>query len=281
MVHNDPSQKQAERLKGPEGAAQDSILGFSHLYVEVTNLDRSEKFYNEVLGLDIIGRGLLNEIGPNSTLAMNTRHRLVLVQVPEVEPFRPNSSSIHHAWRLTPAQFDRAQERFKAMGYEIDDNRAQFRAVGERSMDIFDPDGHRYQVQSMSGEATRIIIDNVGPIKCGNVADYEVGAVKPFVKGKFFVLRMEEGFIAYSRWCTHRNGLVTWNAKHWHFRCPMHGAIYDRKGENLSFCMDVPPLRQIPLEIADDGTITAHPDDVIVRETFDPTQLTRVDDPVG
>jgi catechol 2,3-dioxygenase-like lactoylglutathione lyase family enzyme len=46
--------------------------GFSHLVVQVTDLDRSEKFYQEVFGLDLVGRNLLDEEGPNSLLKMNT-----------------------------------------------------------------------------------------------------------------------------------------------------------------------------------------------------------------
>ena len=91
------------------------VNGFSHLVVDVTDLDRSEAFYRDVLGLEVIGRDLLDEVGPNSTLALNTRHRFVLVQVPKVVPFRPNSSSIHHALLLTGEQFDRAEERFQKM----------------------------------------------------------------------------------------------------------------------------------------------------------------------
>ncbi len=30
------------------------VEGFSHLVIQVTNLDRSEKFYQEVLGLDLV-----------------------------------------------------------------------------------------------------------------------------------------------------------------------------------------------------------------------------------
>ena len=57
------------------------VDSFSHLVVQVTDLDRSEKFYQEVLGLDLVGRDLLNEEGPNSLLKMNTGQMIVLVQV--------------------------------------------------------------------------------------------------------------------------------------------------------------------------------------------------------
>ncbi|HTI85788.1 MAG TPA: VOC family protein [Alphaproteobacteria bacterium] len=272
MVHMSAGDKFRPQGEAPRHSG--AVSGFSHLIIEVTDLDRSEKFYQDVFGLDVIGRDLLSEIGPNSTLAFNTRHRFVLVQVPATQPFRKNSSSIHHAVWLTPEQFDRAEARLKERGYDIGDNRAQFRPLGERSIDIFDPDGHRYQVQCFGPESTAIIVENVGEVNCGNVADYAPGAVKTFMKGKFFVIRHAEGFIALSRWCTHKNGLLAYQPEHWRFYCPMHGATYNRKGESISMCRDLAPMRQHPLSIASDGTITVRPDEVIRRETFDVGQLT-------
>ncbi len=124
--------------------------------------------------------------------------------------------------------------------------------MGEYTMDVFDPDGHWYQVQSIGPEAKAIMTENVGEIVCGKVDDYAVGAVKAFVKGKFFLIRHEGGFLALSRWCTHMNGLLTWKQEHWHFHCPMHGAA----------------------SISGDGTITVRPDETVVRNAFDPAQLT-------
>ena len=119
------------------------LEGFSHLVVHVTDLERSVKFYQDAFGLDLVGRNLVSDEGPNALLAMNTRQRVLLVEVPEVIPFRPNSSSIHHAWLLTADAYKRAQTRLDKMGFDITDSRAQFRAVGEYAMDVFDPDGHR------------------------------------------------------------------------------------------------------------------------------------------
>ncbi|MDX1483248.1 MAG: VOC family protein [Alphaproteobacteria bacterium] len=124
------------------------VDGFSHLVIHVTDLDRAEAFYRDVIGLDVIGRDLVNDEGPNSLLAMNTRQRVLLVEVPEVVAIRPNSSTIHHAWLLTIEEFERTRARMEKMGYDVDDSRAQFRATGENSMDIFDPDGHRFQIQA-------------------------------------------------------------------------------------------------------------------------------------
>jgi len=61
------------------------VNGFSHLVIHVTDLDQSEAFYHDVIGLDVIGRDLVNDQGPNLLLAMNTRQRALLVEVPEAK----------------------------------------------------------------------------------------------------------------------------------------------------------------------------------------------------
>jgi catechol 2,3-dioxygenase-like lactoylglutathione lyase family enzyme len=43
----------------------ESSLAFSHLVVEVADLDRSEKFYRDVIGLDALGRNLVGDNRPN------------------------------------------------------------------------------------------------------------------------------------------------------------------------------------------------------------------------
>ena len=250
------------------------VDGFSHLVLHVTDLDRSEAFYRDIIGLDVIGRDLVAEDGPNSLLAMNTRQRLVLVEVPEVTAIRPNSSTIHHAWLLTIEEFQRTRERMEKAGYDVDDSRAQFRAMGENSMDIYDPDGHRYQIQAYAPEATQVITENTGPIACGHVDDFAVGSVKTFVKGKFCLVRLDEGFLALSRWCTHLNGLLSWKKEHWEFYCPMHGARFDRRGLPRPKGRPCPPLRLHPVTIDSAGVVTVDPDTVIKRDDFDASQLT-------
>ncbi len=254
------------------GTHADMIDGFSHMVLHVTDLDRSEKFYHDVFGLDVVGRDLVADEGPNSLLAMNTRQRILLVEVPEVVAIRPNSSSIHHAWLLTIEEFERARQRLAAHGFDISDSRAQFRATGENSLDVFDPDGHRFQVQAYGPEATAVVVENVGPIACGHIDDFPVGTVKAFVKGKFFLVRLDEGFLAVSRWCTHMNGLLTWKKEHWNFYCPMHGAMFNRKGESMPCSREAPPLRLHPITIGADGTVTVDPDVAIKRTGYDPSQ---------
>jgi len=250
------------------------IDGFSHIVLHVTDLDRSEKFYQDVFGLDLIGRDLVTDEGPTSLLGTNTRQRLLLVEVPEVVAIRPNSSTIHHAWLLTIDEMERAKERLTRQGFDISDSRAQFRAMGENSFDVFDPDGHRFQVQAYGPKSTAVVCENTGPITCGHMDDFPVGTVKAFVKGKFFLVRIDEGFLAVSRWCTHLNGLLNWKPEHWHFYCPMHGAMFDRKGDSLPCSRAAPTLRLHPVSISDDGTVTVDPDTAIKRERFAPEQAT-------
>jgi Rieske Fe-S protein len=250
-------------MNGMAALARAVVDGFSHLTVMVTDLERSEKFYQDVFGLDLVGRNLVAEDSPNSLLAMNTRQRVVLVQAPTVEAARPNSNTIHHAWLLTPEQFARAQDRLQGLGFDITDSRKQFRALGENTMDVVDPDGHWYQVQSYGPEAKQVIVENVGPIECGHVDDYAVGGVKTFMKGKFFLVRRSDGFVAFSRWCTHMNGLLSWKREHWQFYCPMHNAAYNRDGQCVSFGPHQSPLRRHPVSVADDGAITVRPDEIL------------------
>ena len=67
-------------------------FGFSHLCLEVSDLDKSEAFYRDIVGLDLLGRGLMAEPGPHSLLRMNTGQLLVLVQVPSPIPSSSSES---------------------------------------------------------------------------------------------------------------------------------------------------------------------------------------------
>lgn len=249
------------------------VDGFSHLVIHVTDLERAVPFYRDVIGLDEIGRDLVNDEGPNVLLGMNTRQRVLLVEVPEVTAIRPNSSTIHHAWLLTMEEFERTRARMEKAGYDVEDSRAQFRAMGEHSMDIFDPDGHRFQIQAYAPESTAVLCDDTGPVNCGPMDKFPVGTVKTFVRGKFFLVRLEGGFLALSRWCTHLNGILAWRKEHWEFLCPMHGARFDRKGISRPLARQCRPLRMHPVTITEAGEIIVDPDTAIERERFSPDQL--------
>lgn len=252
------------------------VGGFNHLLLQVTDLDRSEAFYRDVFGFDVIGRNLVAEDGPNCLLKANKAHYVLLVQADKVQPFRPNSSSIHHALYLTPDQYRAAQERRRAAGFEIDDTRAAFRAKGEYSFDVYDPDGHRFQLQSVGPEAAEIIVAKAGKIECGPAESFAVGSVTHFREQQFFLVRLQDGFLALSHWCTHMNGELRWREHCWSFYCPFHKATFNRKGESTSHRAGYPALRLYAVTISADGTVVVDTDAVIQRKGFDPSQVVPV-----
>lgn len=250
------------------------VDGLSHLLVQVTDLDRSEAFYRDVFGFDAVGRDLVAEEGPNALLKSDKGHLVLLVQVAQVTPFRPNSSSIHHAFYLTPAQHERARARWAARtGKPVSDTRASFRANGQLSFDVFDPDGHRYQVQSVGPEASVILKADIGDVTCGKAEDFAVGSVTHFKDAQFYLVRHKDGFLALSHWCTHMNGELRWRENHWSFYCPFHKATFNRKGESTSHQSNYPPLRIHPVTVRDDGTVVVNTNELIHRRNYDPAQL--------
>ncbi len=245
---------------------------FSHLVVEVSDLDRSEAFYRDVIGLDVIGRNLVAENRPTSLLAMNTRQRVLLVEVGKVPPYPASGGSIHHAWLLTPEQFARARDRLEAAGFETGiDPRQSFRAVGEYNMDIFDPDGNRFQIQAFGDEGSEVLRSGEGRVVMGHMDEFAPGSVTHYRKGRFFLVHDDAGFLAISAWCTHKNGITIWQKESFHFYCPFHGAKFDRTGCYHGH-MRCTPMRLHPVEIDDIGTIAVDTDRFFARPSFDPAQ---------
>ena len=77
-------------------------------------------------------------------------------------------------------------------------------------------------------------------VSAGNPADYKVGDVKYFVQGKFYLSRLQEGFIALYQKCPHVGCTVPWRPEFTHekapgqtglFRCPCHGSTYLPNGQ--------------------------------------------------
>lgn len=245
---------------------------FSHLVFEVSDLDKSEAFYRDVIGLDVVGRNLVAENHPNSLLATNTRQRLLLVEMPEVHAPTGPGSPIHHAWLLTVDQFQKARERLEAHGYKSGiDPRQSFRAIGEFNMDIDDPDGNRFQIQAFGEESQEIIRSGAGVVECGHIDDFAVGSVTRFGKARFFLVRNADGFLAISAWCTHKNGLTAWQKETWHFYCPFHGAKFNRNGCYRGH-MGCTPMRLNPLSIDDNGVIRVDTDRFFGRDGYAPEQ---------
>jgi len=69
-------------------------------------------------------------------------------------------------------------------------------------------------------------------ITAGTVDNFEPGTVSAFVRGKFYLARLEDGgFLAMSRRCTHLSCTVPWVSGENKFICPCHSSEFDIRGE--------------------------------------------------
>lgn len=66
----------------------------------------------------------------------------------------------------------------------------------------------------------------------GSVDNFEPGTVSAFVRGKFYLARLEDGgFLAMSRRCTHLSCTVPWVSGENKFICPCHSSEFDIRGQ--------------------------------------------------
>jgi len=72
-------------------------------------------------------------------------------------------------------------------------------------------------------------------IVAGLVDNFEPGSVTAFVRGKFYLARLEDGgFLAMSRSCTHLSCTVPWIAAENKFICACHSSAFDIAGQVVS-----------------------------------------------
>ena len=69
-------------------------------------------------------------------------------------------------------------------------------------------------------------------IVAGSVEIFEPGSVTAFVRGKFYLSRLDNGgFLALSRTCTHLGCTVPWISDENRFVCPCHSSVFDINGD--------------------------------------------------
>ena len=72
-------------------------------------------------------------------------------------------------------------------------------------------------------------------VVAGAVDNFEPGTVSAFVRGKFYLARLEDGgFLAMSRTCTHLSCTVPWVSGENRFICPCHSSEFDIRGEVIN-----------------------------------------------
>lgn len=77
--------------------------------------------------------------------------------------------------------------------------------------------------------------DSDAMVTAGVVNKFEVNSVTAFVRGRFYLARLEDGgFLALSRKCTHLGCTVPWVEKEMKFACPCHASAFDITGEVIN-----------------------------------------------
>ncbi|VFQ47496.1 ubiquinol-cytochrome c reductase iron-sulfur subunit [Desulfoluna butyratoxydans] len=109
-------------------------------------------------------------------------------------------------------------------------------------------------------------------IVAGKLEDFPMGSVTAFVRGRFYLSRLEDGgVLAISRKCTHLGCTVPWDDEEKKFICPCHASAFDRAGGVIS-----PPAPR-PLDIhpvtIENGVITVDTSRTIRRNVLDPSQI--------
>ena len=69
----------------------------------------------------------------------------------------------------------------------------------------------------------------------GSVERIPLSSVTAFVRGKFYLCRLEDGgFLAVSRTCTHLGCTIPWVDREKRFACPCHASAFDIRGEVIN-----------------------------------------------
>ena len=109
-------------------------------------------------------------------------------------------------------------------------------------------------------------------ITAGAVERFRPNSVTAYVRGKFYLVRLENGgFLALSRTCTHLGCTVPWVEKEMTFACPCHGSAFDITGNVL----DAPAPRALniyPITI-ENNIIKVDTRKPIKRSTFRAEQV--------
>jgi len=110
-------------------------------------------------------------------------------------------------------------------------------------------------------------------INAGHIDKFEPETVTAFVRGKFYLARLNDGgFLALSRTCTHLGCTVPWISQQNKFICPCHSSEFDIRGEVLSppapRALDIHPI------VIENNIVKVNTGKRVKRSAFETAQIT-------
>lgn len=228
---------------------------FQHVVLQVCDLHRTGDFYERVIGLQPAGEDLFPDDGPHASFALDDGAHLVLAQV--AEPAAASALDCSY-FSLANDEWPGLVERLKSAGCEpVADPRGGLRGAGELRLRVRDPDGHALELHTFEDSFYEIPPAGRGKIAVGRVDDFPIGSVTRVPRGKFYLVRLEEGFLAISEVCTHRQFTVAYQPEHYCFACPLHGNRYSRTGKLIhrGAREATPPLHVYRITFANDMVV--------------------------
>lgn len=121
--------------------------GVLHFSLPVADLDRSGKFYNELLGLKLIQQT------PRMVFLQCGEDYLILAKAKTpVTSDSPKSSPVHHAFKVAPENFEPAIEVLRAHDVEVFNIEDRQEGVfwGKQAY-FLDPDGNKLEIYAGPG----------------------------------------------------------------------------------------------------------------------------------
>jgi len=100
------------------------------------------------------------------------------------------------------------------------------------------------------------------------------GAPLYFRDARFYLTRVDDGFLALYRKCPHLGCVVPWNKEEDQFHCPCHGSLFNRKGEVLGGPAPR-PMDLMKIEVVG-GQFVVDTGQIVQRSGYVPSQATQV-----
>jgi len=109
-------------------------------------------------------------------------------------------------------------------------------------------------------------------ITAGPVDEFAPNSVTAFVRGRFYLARLEDGgFLALSHKCTHLGCTIPWVEKEKNFACPCHGSSFGITGNVI----DAPAPRALDMHpvVIENNTVKVDTSKRLKRSEFQTEQV--------